>query len=128
MGEKKNILIIDDDLDYTQMVALMLERKGHRTFVAHDLRQVEKHIFFAINQKIPIDLVLLDIMMPEYSGYVVLDYLQVYLYPLPPVVMITALSGLEEHIRAIERGVDGYLTKPITSEQLTETMGKVLVH
>ena len=128
MGEKKNILIIDDDPDFTQMVAIMLERKGHRTFTATNLKQVENHIFFAINQNVPIDLVLLDIMMPEYSGYEVMDYLQVYLYPLPPVIMITALSGIEEYIKAIEKGVDGYLTKPITSEQLVETMGRVLVH
>lgn len=128
MSEKKNILVIDDDLDYTQMVALMLERKGHRVFISNNLKQVEQHIFFAINQKIPVDLVLLDIMMPDYSGYEILDYLQVYLYPLPPVVMITALSSMEERLKAIERGVNGYLTKPISSEQLVETMGKVLVH
>ena len=128
MGEKKNILIIDDDPDYTKMVALMLERKGHRAFVSNNLKQVEKNIFFAINQKIPIDLVLLDIMMPDYSGYEILDYLQVYLYPLPPVVMITALSSMEERLKAIDKGVNGYLTKPISSEQLVETMGQVLVH
>lgn len=73
------------------------------------------------------DAVLLDIMMPEMDGFEVLEAIRKN--PATeelPVIMLTSLSEFEHHSQATMKGATGYLTKPLVTNQLIETLDSIL--
>ena len=73
------------------------------------------------------DAVLLDIMMPEMDGFEVLDAIRKN--PATeelPVIMLTSLSEFEHHAHATMKGANGYLTKPLVTNQLIEALDAIL--
>jgi len=102
------ILVVDDNEMNRDMLSRRLQREGHTVVVANDGRQG-----LEVMRKQPVDLVLLDIMMPEMDGFAVLEHMKrdpqlVHL----PVVMVSAISEMESVAHCIERGADDYLSKP----------------
>ena len=65
-------------------------------------------------------------MMPEESGFDILRSLHVELVPLPPVIMLSAVIGLQQRLEAQELGVTQYMTKPTTPKQLVDAIHRVL--
>lgn len=120
------ILVVDDDKDTLKLLKLAIERAGYRVLIAADWNEVNDHIqtIYKINQKI--DLIVLDLMMPERSGFDILRSLKITLVPTPPVIMLTAVTGLEQQIEASELGVTKYITKPTTPNKLLDAITKVL--
>jgi PleD family two-component response regulator len=107
-GSKGKVLIVDDEKVNIRILEAYLN-KEYEIITA----QSGKEALDKINQDKP-DIVLLDIMMPKISGYDVCKSIKENgATRFIPVVMITALSGLEAKIKAIEIGADDYLTKPI---------------
>lgn len=112
MPEKKTtILIVDDDLQLLQLVALNLEMEGYAVLLASDglqaLSQVETHA--------P-DLVLLDVMMPRMSGFAVCH--RVREFSTVPIIIITAQGRSQDKVRGLDLGADDYLTKPLNMDEL----------
>ena len=103
------VLIVDDNEDNRFMLSMRLEACGYEDIVtAENGREgLEKM------RERPVDLVLLDIMMPELDGYGVLEELRTdtALRDIP-VVMISALEDVNSVVRCIELGATDYLTKP----------------
>ena len=108
------ILIVDDDEMSVELVSTYLETAGYEVHAClkgeEALRKVRKEA--------P-DLVVLDITLPGASGYDICEQIKVREDTrLIPVIMITALNGLEDKIRGIEAGADDFLTKPFSKLEL----------
>src|SRR5215475_10888137 len=120
MADLKTILIVDDDLELSDGLRVVLERLGHRVYQARDGQQGKQVIY---NQQ-P-DLVILDMMMPRMGGYPVLEHFRGKT-DAPPIIMITANEGSRHKAYAEYLGVIDYIRKPFAMERLLETVSKAL--
>lgn len=108
MTEPARILIVDDNEMNRDMLARRLERDGHEVILAENGPQALECL---MNN--PVDLMLLDIMMPQMSGYEVLERVKENSsLPYIPVIIISAVSDLNSVVRCIEIGAEDYLFKP----------------
>ena len=73
-----------------------------------------------------VDLILLDLMMPDRSGFDIYRALQTRLVSMPPVIMLSAVTGMQQRIDARDLGITKYLTKPTTPSKLIETIREVV--
>ena len=122
------ILVIDDDRETLELLKLALERGGFGVLIAANWDDASSQIEYTYMEKRPIEAIVLDLMMPERSGFDILRALQVALVPLPPVIMLTAVTGIEQQIQARDLGAAKYLTKPTTPSKLIEVIKEVLPH
>jgi DNA-binding response OmpR family regulator len=120
MAAAKTILIVDDDMELSDGLRVMLEKQGHRVIQARDGIQGKQMVY---NQR-P-DLVILDMMMPRMGGYPVLEHFKGKA-DAPPVVMITANEGSRHKAYAEYLGVIDYIRKPFPMERLLEAIDKAL--
>jgi class 3 adenylate cyclase/CheY-like chemotaxis protein len=116
------ILVVDDTPRNVKLLADLLSVKGYSVLTAvsgpEALDKLEAE---------PPDLVLLDVVMPEMSGYEVCRQIRNNLATqMLPVVMVTALDPGEERIKGIEAGADDFLTKPINQAELIARVKSLL--
>ncbi|MBE6424440.1 MAG: response regulator transcription factor [Thermoguttaceae bacterium] len=117
----KRILIIDDDQEITESMRLTLEMRGYEVFNATDGNQG----LLMTEQKKP-DLIILDMMMPKRSGFLVLENLRRSL-PIPiRVIMITANEGNRHKAYAETLGVDDYIRKPFPMDRLLASVKRLI--
>lgn len=110
MNSRPNhLLIVDDNEMNRDMLARRLTRKGYSVSVADGARDLEDRI-----KQERVDLVLLDIEMPEISGLDALSLIRKTYSPAQlPVIMVTARNQSEDVVIALELGANDYLTKPV---------------
>jgi class 3 adenylate cyclase len=103
------ILVVDDNEMNRDMLCRRLERQGHTVLQAEDGRKA-----LEILESVKVDLVLLDILMPELDGLQTLELLKTNkAHRYTPVIMLSALDELEDSVvRCIEIGAEDYLPKP----------------
>ena len=120
MGRK--ILIIDDDVEMANMMGEILSNRNFEVILAHDgIRAIEK------SNKEKIDLILLDIRMPFFSGFWFCDaFKQKPETKDIPVVIVSALSNPEDIDKAYRLGAAAYLTKPFKSHELINVVEKIM--
>lgn len=120
-NHRKKVLVVDDEPVNVILMQAILE-KDYDIIPAYNGREaLEK-----IKTDAP-DIVLLDIMMPDINGYEVCEKIkQESSTRFIPVVMVTALSGLDNKIKAIEAGADDFLTKPINSIEVITRVKSLL--
>lgn len=108
------ILVIDDDIAINELIKVNLELNGYNVLQAYD-----GTTGFAIaKQELP-DLIILDVMMPEVDGYTVAQRIrQNSTTEETPILMLTALSQLNDKVKGFNIGVDDYLVKPFEMEEL----------
>ncbi len=108
----KTILVIDDDPELHELITFALDREGYQVLNARDafegLDAIEKH---------PVDLVLLDVMMPKMDGLEMLSRLRMYNKDLRVIIM-TALSTPETAVSALRDQASDFLAKPFDVNQL----------
>ena len=121
-----NILVIDDEQDTLKLLKIALEKRGFSALTASNWDDVAYLVERAAVIERPIDLIILDIMMPDRSGFDVLRALQVVLAPLPPVIMLSAVTGIDQQIKAMELGATKYMTKPTTPTKLISAIDEIL--
>jgi DNA-binding response OmpR family regulator len=116
------ILIVDDTPKNVKLLADVLSVKGYEVETAASGKEaLEK-----VNNVTP-DLVLLDVVMPNMTGYEVCR--QIRANPqteMLPVVMVTALDPGEERVKGIEAGCDDFLSKPINQPELLARVRSLL--
>ena len=120
------ILVIDDDPNVLEILDIMLTQARHRVTTALSwdaAMEILKGI--AVGEK-PYDIIFLDLVMPGHTGFDVLRSLKMILYPMPPVVILTAMNDLENAVKALELGAAKYLTKPIDAEKMLKTVREIL--
>jgi len=119
----KKILVVDDDPDIITAITVGLADTGAEVLTARDGAAAVA----LAEQKEP-DLVILDIMLPQKSGFLVLEKLR-QTKPRaqgPRVVMITGNQGKRHEQYAQALGVDAYIHKPFRMEQLVDAVGRLL--
>jgi len=116
------ILVVDDNAGNREMLGRRLEREGHRVQLAAGGREA---LDFLRQQRV--NLVLLDVMMPEVDGYAVLQQLKAdeALRDIP-VLMISAVDEIQSVARCIELGAEDYLPKPFDPVLLRARIGACL--
>ena len=116
------ILVVDDNEMNRDLLSRRLRRDGHTVLVAEHGRQALDRL-----AEQPFDLVLLDIMMPELTGYEVLEIMKgdATLQHIP-VVMITAATEEESIVRCLLLGADDHLPKPFNPAILRARVGASL--
>ena len=108
------ILVVDDDASINELIKINLELNGYEVVQAYN--GIEG--FAKAKQEEPA-LIVLDVMMPEVDGYTVAQRIrQCSEISETPIIMLTALSGLNDKVNGFNIGVDDYLTKPFEIEEL----------
>jgi CheY-like chemotaxis protein/MinD-like ATPase involved in chromosome partitioning or flagellar assembly len=116
------ILVVDDDTSLLQMMGLMLKRAGHSAILASD-----GHEGIEIARREQPDMAIIDIMMPDLSGYDVCSTLRKDPQTKDiPLLILTALSQHEYRKRAEASGADGFITKPVTRDDLVGNIEELL--
>ena len=114
MSERAKILIVDDEPFNVDYLEQELEDFGYDTISATNGQEALAKVA-AENP----DLILLDMMMPLMDGFTVCRILKEHDDTrLIPIVMMTALGGIEDRIKGIEAGADDFLTKPVDEREL----------
>ena len=98
------LLLVDDDLRLRALLQTYLQREGFQ--VASNWRQMER-----VLQDTPVDLMVLDLMLPDRSGLEICRDLRAAGNPVP-IVMLTAKGDDVDRILGLEIGADDYLPKP----------------
>lgn len=121
--EGRSILVVDDDPDVVTTVRVAFESSGAEVTTARDGNKAVE-----LAKKINPDLIILDMMMPKRSGFLVLESIKPDHDPKtkPHVIMITANEGKRHEQYARYLGVDDYVNKPFSIEQLLETACRIL--
>ena len=118
----KSILVADDDPDIVNIVAMSLEAQGHVVFKAANGREAVEQA----HQNTP-DLILMDMMMPVLSGYEAVGELKADETTRGiPIVGLSAKAMSTDMERALDVGIDGYITKPFRISQILSTVESYL--
>jgi len=119
--QKKRILLVDDDAEIIESLRYALSAKGYEILVARDGNQG-----LATAEREDPDLVILDMMMPKRSGFLVLEKLRRSREVPMRVIMITANEGSRHKAYAEMLGVDDYIRKPFAMDRLIESVSRLL--
>lgn len=117
------ILVVDDDPAIRQLLTDVLELEGHDVHVA-----VDGHDGVRAFEAIRPDFVVLDVMMPGLDGYGVLHSIRSQDGDPVPVLMLTAAADPGSAARGWADGVDYYLGKPFTADEVLDLIDGVLGH
>lgn len=118
----RTILVVDDNLDSTMILRSILESQGFTVRVANSGPEA----LAQLAREVP-DVILLDVMMPEMSGFEVLERIKTkHTTSKVPVIMVTAKMQDEDVMTGYQFGADYYITKPCTAKQLLYGIGLVL--
>jgi DNA-binding response OmpR family regulator len=118
---QKTILLVDDDTDIVETMRTVLEGRGYRVIVARD-----GNAGLSLAERDSPDLIVLDMMMPKKSGFLVLEKLKSRPGGLIPTVMITGNEGSRHRAYAEFLGVKDYIRKPFAMEKLVRSVDKIL--
>ena len=117
----KVILLVDDDNEILESMRAVLENNGYRILVARD-----GNAGLTIAEREGPDLIVLDMMMPKKSGFLVLEKLKGRPGGLIPTIMITGNEGSRHRAYAEMLGVRDYIRKPFAMEKLVRSVEKIL--
>jgi DNA-binding response OmpR family regulator len=116
-NDKKRILVIEDDEEMRALLRDVIEDEGYKTASVHNgseaFRKLAKESF---------DLIITDVRMPGLTGLDILPGIK-KLQPDTPIIVITAFGSEEVQRKALERGANAYLEKPIHFREL-----RTLIH
>jgi DNA-binding response OmpR family regulator len=121
MPPQKTILLVDDDHEIVESMRAVLESRGFRILVARD-----GNAGLSVAERESPDLIVLDMMMPKKSGFLVLEKLKGRPGGLIPTIMITGNEGSRHRAYAEFLGVKDYIRKPFAIEKLVKSIEKIL--
>jgi DNA-binding response OmpR family regulator len=119
--QQRTILLVDDDHEILESMRTVLENKGFRILAARDGNAG----LMIAEREVP-DLLVLDMMMPKKSGFLVLEKLRSRPGGLIPTIMITGNEGSRHRAYAEMLGVRDYIRKPFAMEKLVRSIERVL--
>ena len=114
-----NILIAEDEAAMVEIIADYMRRGGHACFAARDGAEA-----LAILSAGPMDLMILDVMMPHLDGFSVCKMAREMSNM--PIIMLTAKGAEEDKLRGYDYGADDYMTKPFSPKVLLAKVNALL--
>ncbi len=121
MPAQKTVLLVDDDNEIIESMRTVLESKGYKVMVARD-----GNAGLTVAERENPDLLILDMMMPKKSGFLVLEKLKGRPGGLIPTIMITGNEGSRHRAYAEMLGVRDYIRKPFAMEKLVRSVEQIL--
>ncbi len=122
MKDKPKILVVDDQANNTELLEAYLSPQGYDVITASSGKEALGKISGG-----EIDLILLDVMMPEMDGFEVTRLIRADENSrMIPVVLITALHGTEDRIEGIDAGCDDFISKPVDRLELLARVRSLL--
>ena len=116
------ILLIDDDSEFLDMLNLLMRRSGHQTILSADGPDG-----LAKAKADPPDLAIVDVMMPDMTGYEVVRQLRAEPSTASlPIIILTARGQPVDRQAALDAGADEYMSKPVTMADLAERVEELL--
>ena len=116
-----HIAVVDDDPSIRELLAEQLTRQGFRVSAVASGRTLR-----AVLAQTPVDLIVLDVMMPGEDGLAVLQSLRQGEHAATPILLLTALGEDVDRIIGLEMGADDYMPKPFTPRELVARIRAVL--
>ncbi|WP_319500661.1 response regulator transcription factor [uncultured Draconibacterium sp.] len=120
MGSNPKILVVDDEKDLCEILEFNLSSEGFETSVAHSAEQA---------LKLPLeeyDLILLDVMMGEMSGYKMADKIRREMQLTLPIIFMTAKTAENDILTGFNVGGDDYISKPFSIKEMVARIKAVL--
>ena len=114
------ILVIEDEKLLAESIRAVLEQKGFEVETVYDGETGAEYAALGIY-----DLLILDVMMPGMNGFEVAKQVRAQRCS-TPILMLTALGGIDDRIRGLNSGADYYLTKPFDTRELLACVGALL--
>jgi len=120
--KKYKIAVVDDEPDILELVSIHLKKNNYEFITFENANEFLDYI-----PENSIDLVILDLMLPDLDGFEVCKYLKSSdKYSSIPVIMLTARSDEMEKVLGLELGADDYVTKPFSSRELMARVKVIL--
>ncbi|KQL33248.1 response regulator transcription factor [Psychrobacillus sp. FJAT-21963] len=113
------ILVVDDEQDMRKLVEMHLQKAGLQVIQAENGNQAIEFL-----QSTEIDLILLDVMMPEKDGFAVCE--EIRQFSEVPIIFLTALDAKSDLVKGLQLGGDDYVVKPFTAMELTARINAIL--
>lgn len=128
MEKLDHILIVDDDPDIRDLLAQYLEKNGVKVSTAANGKQMRAVLGIGDHAPVdfPVDLIVLDLMMPGEDGLSLCRDLRANGACTLPILMLTARTEETDRILGLEMGADDYLTKPFASRELLARIRAIL--
>jgi DNA-binding NtrC family response regulator len=111
-----DILIVDDEEDFVEMLTMRLTDEGHRVRAAYDGDEG-----LAALEEAPCDVVILDIRMPRMDGITALKEIK-RLYPVVEVILLTGHGAVDTAVEGLKSGAFDYVQKPANFAELLEKL------
>lgn len=118
----KKILIVEDEVSNYELLLAILRNSGAEFSWARTGREA-----IELFDQTGFDLVLMDLKMPEMSGYEAFDYMRTKNQDVP-IIAQTAYARNEDEVKVLNRGFNGYISKPIDKYKLLNLLEKSLLH
>jgi CheY-like chemotaxis protein len=118
------ILLVEDNLINQKVAVRLLEKHGHRVVVAGNGQEA----LYTLERE-PFDLVLMDVQMPEMDGLEATRAIRAREQGTDrhlPIVALTAHAMMGDRERCLAAGMDGYVTKPVQSQQLLQALAEAM--
>lgn len=119
-GSPLRVLVVDDEVNIAELVAMALRYEGFETRMAHTGTKA-----VAAAKELDPDVVVLDMMLPDFDGLEVLRRIRVS-DPDVPVLFLTARDAVEDRVAGLTAGGDDYVTKPFSLEEVVARLRALL--
>ena len=118
----KRVLVVDDEPNIVMSLEFLMRRAGFEVSVARNGQEALEKL-----EGVPPDLLLLDVMMPEFDGYEVCERIRARPeWNATKIVMLTARGREVERERGLALGADAYVTKPFSTRDLVDQVKRML--
>jgi DNA-binding response OmpR family regulator len=106
-----NILVVEDDINISKLMQTILEQANYHPMLAYSSEEA-----LDVLDKLTIDLIVLDVMLPGMDGFEFAKMLREHRIEIP-ILMVTALGEMSDMAKGFTQGADDYMTKPINEEE-----------
>lgn len=117
-----SVLVVEDDAHISHLLKYLFEREKFTVHLAHDGREAKQ----IIEQNEPPDTVLLDIMLPFFDGFILIEMARAQpAWKNTPIIMLTAKAQEKDIVRALRAGANDYIVKPFQPAELLARVNRL---